>query len=134
MCHDEISFFRRKLIFLRNEKSGCTRLQLDFADLDGREILTVAARNLALIALLEFEHRDFLGAALRDNLAAYAGFGSLTAQNDFLFVGVDRENFAKGHFFADFARNPLNTNGVARCDAILLTPGLNNGVHLPSKL
>jgi hypothetical protein len=47
---------------------------------------------------------------------------------------VDSENFAKRYFFAYFARDALDTNGVARCDTILLSPGLNNGVHLPSKL
>jgi hypothetical protein len=109
-------------------------LQLDFADLDGREILTVAARDLVLIALLELEHGDFLGAALRDDLAAHAGFGSAITEDDFLFVSVDGENLAKRHVFADFARDTLDTNSVARRDAVLLTPGLNNGVHLPSKL
>src|ERR1700734_69715 len=109
-------------------------LQLDLAHFDGREILTVAARNLVLIALLELEHGDFLGAALRDDLAAHTGFGSVAAQDDFLFVGMDSENLAECHFFADFARDALDTDGVAGRDAVLLTPGLNNGVHLPSRL
>jgi hypothetical protein len=47
---------------------------------------------------------------------------------------MDCENLAKRHFFTDFARDALDANGVARCDTILLSPGLNNGVHLPSKL
>ena len=110
------------------------QLQFDVADFYGREILTVAAGNLVLIALLELEHGDFLGAALRDDLAAHAGFGSVATEDDFLLVGVDGENLAKCNAFPDFATDALDTNGVARCDAILLTPGLNNGVHLPSKL
>ncbi len=57
-------------------------LKLDFADFDGREILAMAAGNLVLIALFELEHGDFLGAALRDDLAAYAGFGSVVAQEN----------------------------------------------------
>ncbi len=52
----------------------------------------------------------------------------------FFSPGVDGENLAESHLFTDFARDPLDANGVARCDTILLSPGLNNGVHLPSKL
>src|SRR5271168_534120 len=136
MCHDVFPF-SLKAVSLKTEAKRLwvrKRLELDAADFDGREILAMAARNLVLIALLELEHGDFLGAPLRDDLAAHAGFGSVVAQDDFLFVGVDCENFAKRHFFADFARDAFDTNGVARCDTILLSPGLNNGVHLPSKL
>jgi hypothetical protein len=44
--------------------------------------------------------------------------------------GQDR---AKVHLFPYLAINPLNADGVAGRDAILLSPGLNNGVHRSSK-
>src|SRR5208283_2636799 len=37
------------------------------------------------------------------------------------------------HLLAHFTLDPLNADGVAGCDTILLSPGLYNGVHLSSK-
>src|SRR6202165_3600373 len=130
MCHDII-------LFDRNGRAKAGRykkqLELDIADLDGRVILPVATLNLVLIGLLELEDGDFLGASLRDDLTGHGRFGSVRTQNYLFFVGVDGKNRTERDFFAHFSRNPLNTNGVAGRDAILLSPGLNDGVHLPSK-
>jgi len=72
-------------------------------------------------------------AALRDDLAAHGSFAGIGAQHDLFVVRVDRQHGAKVHFFPYLAINPLNADGVAGRDAILLSPGLNNGVHLSSK-
>src|SRR5467141_3547150 len=129
MCHDAILF----------EKSCCAnirryrKLELDVSDLDGRVVLPVTARNLVLTALLELEHGQFLGAALRDDLAADAGFAGVSAQQDLLVVRVDSQDGTKIDLFPYFAINPLDADSVAGRDAILLPPGLDNGVHRSSK-
>jgi hypothetical protein len=46
---------------------------------------------------------------------------------------MNGKNRAESHLLTDLARNPLDADGVARRDAILLSSGLNNGVHLSSK-
>jgi hypothetical protein len=46
---------------------------------------------------------------------------------------MHREHGAERHLLAHFSANPLNSYGVAGRDAILLPPGLNDGVHLSSK-
>ena len=96
----------------------------------------IVARKTIMDALSDRMDRleMLISSGKKIDLAAHAGFGSVAAQDDFLFVRVNGENLAKRHFFTDFATDALDTNGVARRDAILLTPGLNNGVHLPSKL
>src|SRR6266446_10140429 len=109
------------------------KLQLDIADFDRGVILPVAARNLVLIALLELEHGELLAAALRDDFAAHGSFAGIGARYHLLVVHVDGQDRAKIHFFPYFAIHPLDTDGVAGRDAILLSPGLNNGVHLSSK-
>src|SRR6267378_903673 len=87
MCHDLILFSEQpKLELLAGKK-----LELDVSDLDGRVVLPVAARNLVLTALLELEHGQFLGAALRDDLAADACLARVVAQQYPLVVRVDSQ-------------------------------------------
>src|SRR5260370_30515312 len=108
-------------------------LQLNIADLHSCVVLPVSARNFVLIALLELEHGELLAAALRDDLAAHRSFTGIGTQYHLLVVRVDGQYRAKTHFFPYLAINPLSADGVAGRDAILLSPGLNNGVHLSSK-
>src|SRR5439155_4769154 len=111
----------------------CEELQLDIADLHGRIILPMAARNLVLIALFELEHGELLATALRDDFPAHGSFAGIGAQYHLLVVRVDGQDGAKIHFFPYFAIDPLDADGVAGRDAILLSLGLNNGVHRSSK-
>src|SRR5260370_18008943 len=129
MCHYVILF--KKTAGLT--PAECDGLQLDIADFDGRVVLPVAARNLVLIALLELEHGKLLAAALRDDLATHGSLAGIGAQQNLLVVRVDGQDGAKVHFFPYLAINPLNADDVAGCDAVLLPPGLNNGVHQSSK-
>jgi hypothetical protein len=46
---------------------------------------------------------------------------------------MDGQDGAKIYLFSHFSINPLNADGVAGRDAILLSPGLYHGVHLSSK-
>jgi hypothetical protein len=46
---------------------------------------------------------------------------------------MDGQDGAKVHLFPYLAIDPLDADGVAGRDAILFSPGLNNGVHLSSK-
>jgi hypothetical protein len=46
---------------------------------------------------------------------------------------VYRQHGPEFHLLAHITLDPLNADGVARCDTILLSPGLYNGVHLSSK-
>src|SRR4029077_1307300 len=109
------------------------KLELDVSHLHGRVVLPVTARNLVLTALLELEHGQFLGAALRDDLATDTGFPRVLAQQNFLVVRVDSQDGTKIDLFPYFAINPLDADGVAGRDAILLPPGFDNGVHQSSK-
>src|SRR2546429_4462652 len=55
------------------------------------------------------------------------------AQQDLLVVRMNGQDGAKVHLFPYLTIDPLDADGVAGRDAILLSPGLNNGVHLSSK-
>jgi hypothetical protein len=44
---------------------------------------------------------------------------------------VHRQNGPKGHRFADLAANPLNSNGIARRNTVLLASGFDYSVHKP---
>src|SRR5258708_39940811 len=98
-----------------------------------RKILPVPARNLVLIALLKLEHRQFLSAPLAHNLASHTHFRRVRSKHNLLVVGMHREHGAERHLLSHLSANPLNPYGVAGRDAILLPPGLNDGVHLSSK-
>src|SRR5712664_4028164 len=129
MCHDVILFSEQpKLELLAGKK-----LKLDVSDLDGRVVLPMTARNLVLTALLELEHGQFLGAALRDDLATDADLSGVITQQNLFVVRVDSQDGTKIDLFPYFAINTFDADGVAGRDAILLSPGLNNGVHQSSK-
>src|SRR5262249_16078803 len=108
-------------------------LQLDVADLHRGVILTVAARNLVLIGLLELENGDLFRAALRNNFAGDGGFGGIVAVQHLFLVCRDCQNRTKSHFFAHVTADAFDPNGVAGRDAILLSPGLDDGVHRSSE-
>src|SRR5882724_13403941 len=81
LCARTLSFSKKSTAL---KPSATGRLKLDVSDLNGRVVLPVTARNLVLTALLELEHGQLLGAALRDDLAADAGLSAvLTQQNLF---------------------------------------------------
>src|SRR6266481_2330405 len=106
MCHDVILFSEQpKLELLAGKK-----LKLDVSDLDGRVVLPVTARNLVLTALLELEHGQFLGAALRDDFAADAGFAGVLAQQNLFVLRVDSQDGAKIDLLPYFAINPLDAD------------------------
>src|SRR5262249_32367960 len=86
-----------------------------------------------LVSLLELENGNLLGAALSHDLAGDGGFGGVLAVQHFLLVGVNGQNRTKGHFFAHVPADAFDANGVAGRDAILLSPGLNDSVHLSSE-
>src|SRR5271157_6042946 len=46
---------------------------------------------------------------------------------------MNRQHGAELHLLAHFTADAFDANGVAGCDTILLSPGLYDGVHLPSK-
>src|SRR2546421_4254577 len=102
------------------------------SDLHGGEILPVATLNLILIGSLELEHREFFGPALLNDLAGHGRFRGVVAHKD-LLVAVNSQHFAKIELLPHFALHPLDADGVAGRDTILLSPGLDNGVHLSSQ-
>src|SRR5438445_3595287 len=108
-------------------------LELNVVDLHRGEILPVAPLNLVLIGPLELEHGQFLAASLFHDLSGHAGFAGIGAHQNLLIVRMDRQDGTKIDFLPYFAFHPLNANGVTGRDAILLSPGLNDSVHLPSK-
>src|SRR5258706_6597294 len=108
------------------------QLQLNIADLHSRIILPVPARNLILIALLELEHSQFLRAPLADNLSRNSHLRRIRPKHHLLVVSMHREHGAKRHLFSHVSADPLNPYSVAGRDAILLPPGLNDGVHRSS--
>src|ERR1700730_16729964 len=91
----------------------------------------MAARNLVLIGLLEFQHSDLLGAPLLHDLASHLGFGSVRSAENFLVFRVHRPNRSKIHDFADITAKPFNWNSIARRDPVLLAPGFDYRVHKP---
>src|SRR5580704_6950860 len=118
MCHDSIPL---------------DDLQLDLADLNGRIVLPVAPLNLVLVGLLELQNGELLRPALLHDLARDAGRRRIRSRHNLLVVSVYRQHGPEFHLLAHVTLDPLNTDGVARCDTILLSPGLYNGVHLSSK-
>src|SRR5258708_6728669 len=99
MCHDAILFEKAAALV----PSATGRLELDVSDLDGRVVLPVTARDFVLTALLELEHGQFLGAALRDDLAADAGLSRVLAQQDLFVVRVDSQHGTKTDLLPHFA-------------------------------
>src|ERR1700688_5336644 len=91
----------------------------------------MAARNLVLIGLLEFQHSDLLGAPLLHDLSSHLGFGSVRSGENFLVFRVHRQDRSKVHNFADIAANSFNSNSIARRDTVLLAPGFDYRVHKP---
>src|SRR5215469_874310 len=107
-------------------------LDLDVADLYGRKVLPVAALNLVLIGSLVFQYGHLFGSALLYDLPGHGsllGFGA----RKHLLVPMDSQHVAKTHLFTNFAFHPLDADGVAGRDTILLPPGQDHGVHLSSK-
>src|SRR5712671_4028770 len=127
-CHPERSRGTRFSLF----SCALPALQLNIANLNRREILPVPPRNLILIALLELQHRQFLSPPLAHNLASNGHFRRIRPQHHFLLVGMHRQHRAERHFLAHVSANPLNPYSVAGRDAILLPPGLYDGVHRSS--
>src|ERR1700736_900950 len=91
----------------------------------------MAARNLVLIGLLEFQHSDLLGASLLHDFSGDFRLGSVLARKDFLVFGVHCQNRSKIYNFADIAANSFNSNSIARRDTVLLAPGFDYRVHKP---
>src|SRR5258708_30775536 len=118
MCHDSIPL---------------NDLQLDLADLHGRIVLPVAPLNLVLIGLLELQNGELLRPALLHDLARDAGLRGIGTRHNLLVVSVYRQHGPEFHLLAHITLDPLTAAGVARCDTLLLSPGLYNGVHLSSK-
>src|SRR5258708_34100109 len=92
----------------------------------------MAALNLVLIGLFELEHGELFGASLLDDFAGHGCFAGIGPQQNLLVVRMDGQDGAKIDLFSYFAIDPLDADGAARRDAILLSPSLNHGVHLPS--
>src|SRR5215471_18525608 len=93
----------------------------------------MTARNLILVGLLELQHGDFLVASVRNDLPGHGRFAGIAARDKLLVVVVHREDGAEGDLLAHVALNPLNPNRVAGRNAVLLSPGLNDGKHRSSK-
>src|SRR6266403_2205555 len=130
MCHDEFypsGKFSRSPPRKAAPTTEYRTLQLDVVDLDGGVVLPVAALNLVLIGFLELQNRELLGAPLRDNLAGNNGFAGFRAGQKLFVIPMHGKNRREGHLFAHFTVHPLNANGVARRDAVLLSSGLDNG-------
>src|ERR1700675_1164524 len=104
MCHDAFLFrvtvSCRRWASVRRIFVWCSRrprfsrataepplLKLNIADQHGGVILPVSALDLVLVGLLELEHDDLLAAPLFDDLPGHTSFGSVRAQDHFLFVG-----------------------------------------------
>src|SRR5882724_4266284 len=108
-------------------------LQLDFADLHGGVVLAMAALDLVLVGFLELEDRELLGAALLNDLAGDGGLGGVVAGENALVVGMDGQDGTKLDLLANVALDALDADSVARRDTVLLTSGLNHGVHRSSE-
>src|SRR5438477_7673177 len=108
-------------------------LQLDVADLHGRIVLAMAALNLILVCFLELKDGQFLCAALFNNFAGDAGLGGIVASENLLVIGMHAQHGAELDLFAHYARYAFHTNGVAGSDTVLLSPGLDYGVHHSSR-
>src|SRR5208282_1607146 len=96
-------------------------------------ILPVTSLNLVLVGLFELQHRELLGPALFHDLAGDRSLGRVRARQNLLVLGMHRKHGPEFHLFAHFTLHPLNADGVARRDTILLSPGLYDCVHRSSK-
>src|SRR5208283_4734384 len=129
MCHDAIPF----LLTYRPRQCAPYGLQLDLTDLNGRVILPVAPLNLVLVGLLELQHGELLPAALRHDFPGHRGLRCVRSRQDLLVIGMNRQHGPELHLLAHFAADTFDADSVAGCDTILLSPGLYDGVHMPSK-
>src|SRR5580704_8011185 len=105
---------------------------LDVADFDRGVILPVAALDVVLTARLILQSEHLRTAILGDDLADDLGLGNVRARSEFLVVVAHGEHFVKSDLAADFALEPLDADGLAGLDAILLSPSANYGVHAAS--
>src|ERR1700719_300829 len=92
----------------------------------------MAGLNLVLAARLVLQHFHFLAAAVRNDLADNFCFGDVAARDQFLVVVADGDDVVKRHLAANFAFQALHLHGLARRDAVLLSPTANYGVHTAS--
>src|SRR5271156_3769444 len=105
---------------------------LDVADFDRGVILPVAALDIVLTARLVLQSEHFRTAILGHDLADDFGLGDVGAGSEFLVVVAHGEHFIESDLAADFALEPLDANGLAGLDAILLSTSANYGVHAAS--
>src|SRR5271156_4126314 len=105
---------------------------LNVADFDRGVILPVAALDIVLTARLVLQSEHFGAAILGHDLADDLSLGNVRARSEFLVVVAHGEHFIKSDLAADLALEPLDANGLAGLDAILLSPSANYGVHAAS--
>src|ERR1700691_399404 len=105
---------------------------LNIADFDRSVMLPVAALDIVLTARLVLQSEHLRPAILGDDFADDFCLGNVCAGSEFLVVVADGEHFIESNLAADFALEPLDANGLAGLDAILLSPSANYGVHAAS--
>src|ERR1700693_2436230 len=108
-------------------------LQLDFADLDGSEILPVAGKDFVLVRLLELHYANFGAASLGHDPPAHARPGGIAAAQHFLVVCATRQDFAETNGVAHLARQGLHLNRIPGRNPVLFSATADDRVHTSSR-
>jgi len=69
---------------------------------------------------------------LLDDLADYLHFRYIVGGNELLFIRAHGQHVFKRYLAAQLSFERLDADGLARLDAILLSPTANYGVHAAS--
>src|SRR5580700_4280117 len=115
--------------------SQAPSLEKNVADLDGSVVLPMAAHDFVLTARLELHYQALRMAPLANDLPGNGGLGSVAPGQQLGLVGAYCQNMVEGDLGAHMTLDEFHLHGLARCNAILLTPATNDGVHaaLPGK-
>src|ERR1700683_4131347 len=105
---------------------------LDVANLNGGVILPVAALNVVLPARFILQHPQSRAAALLYDFADYLHFRDVGGGNELLFIRAYGQHVFERYLAAQLSFERLHADGLARLDAILLSPTANYGVHAAS--
>lgn len=106
------------------------QLSVDRIDANFREVLAMTAGLHGVLTTTELEDADLVGAADLDDGARDGGtLDEGLADLEAVLTG-NGENFVEGNLGVGFLAEELDLDVVADADAVLLTAGLDDRVHV----
>src|SRR3954463_13565461 len=103
-------------------------LPADLGDLDPRQLLAMAGATLVAALGLELEHAQLRAAQMLDDLGRDVGLAERVSLEPRVPVTGEQQRLERDGG-ADVVGQPLDEQGLALLDAVLLTAGLDDRVH-----